>query len=340
MPPALKLLAYDIGGTWIRRARVHQDGRLSRHKKWSTPTKETHAEINPHEVPDVMLREIVESIPTPKPDAIGISWAGPVNPTNGEILKGPNIWDPSIQNIPLAAQIQKATGIPTTLVNDMTAAALRERHTGLAQGASSFRIITVSSGIGSKLVIDGNVILGKTGTAGEIGHAVVDPQSNIKCGCGGYGHLESLASGNAAKRIAQEMARLNKASFKKSILYQMTDGKPEQVNNELISTAAEQGDPFTMEVLKKVNNPMALKISQLWADYDVDKILIIGGFALGVGTPYFETLRSQVQKAGLFGVDRTDRAFVDNLIVPGSADDNSGIIGAALAARNMLQQAA
>lgn len=260
-------------------------------------------------------------MPGRRPDGIGISIAGPVKP-NGTVVIAPNIWGSSIANYPLAEEIESRTRIPTTVVNDITAAARREKIFGKAAGLSSFQIITVSSGIGSKVFANGQVIIGENGEAGEIGHLVIDPTSRLQCGCGGYGHLESFASGLAAERIAKEMAQSDRKKFERSLLYQISSGSVNNIDNRLIAAAARSTDPFTLQVIEAVCRPLARTIADLWKEAKVEKYFIIGGFALGVGQPYLDTLRRMINEAGLNG----------ELIVTGTDDDNSGLIGAAAAA--------
>lgn len=326
MPSGSRILVFDIGGTSTRQGIVNARGKLFKTKKWDTPTYRNSGSTPVHLLPQLLIDRIVNAMPGRRLDGIGISFAGPVTP-RGTVVRAPNIWGSSIANFPLAEEIATKTGVPTTVVNDMTAAAWREKMFGKAAGLSSFQIITVSSGIGSKVFANGQVIIGENGEAGEIGHLVIDPTSRLQCGCGGYGHLESFASGLAAERIAKEMAQSDHETFVRSLLYQISSGNIDNIDNRLIAAAANSADPFTLQVIEAICRPLARTIADLWKETKVEKYFIIGGFALGVGQPYLDTFKRMSNEAGLNG----------ELIVTGTDDDNSGLIGAAAAAFNRLK---
>lgn len=330
----MAILSFDVGGTSLRYRLVQRGQVLSGGGKVATP-KGTPADF---------VRSVVDiSRQFTAVDAIGISFCGATN-KEGVVLGAPNLWGPAHAHVQLAKMINEATGIKTVVVNDMTAAAFREAHYGAGKDLSSFFIVTVSSGVGSKLYRDGNIVQGEDGVTGEIGHFVMDPGSEIQCGCGGYGHLESLASGIAAERIVRQLAPGTRyplinsflSLFYRNPLFKLSNGDPNSITNNMLATAASQGDKFALMTLAQVAMPLALGINHVWAMSKPERVIIIGGFALNMGEPYFAALRKSLIKTGLFGIKDLTDEFLSRLIIRGTDDDNSGIIGAAAAAEAML----
>jgi len=337
------VLGIDAGGTSMRFRRVFFNGSLAaRDKKTDTPTTRNIPSKNPRDAIAAMINKIVTELDSDTliPEAIGISFAGPVT-KDGTVVVAPNIWGSTERNVALAKMVSEATEKDTWVGNDMTAAAYRERQWGQGQNLESFLLITVSSGVGSKICIDGKVLLGWNGIAGEIGHMVIDPSSNIPCGCGGYGHLESLASGIAAERVAKNLAQQDRTLFNGSNVNEMTGGDISKITTRAIATAAGQEDAFALRILHEVCRPLAIGINHTWATSATERVFIIGGFALGVGDTYLKVLREEVNELGLMGIGTNEiEAFTRTLIVNGTDDDNSGVIGAAAGAFNHFQIAA
>ncbi len=322
----------DVGGTNYRIGLIHK-GKLI--------TGTVHKGDTPKGTPNDLVKAIGGSVhqimetdhyaSLPQIQGIGISFAGATN-DQGVVWKAPNIWGHNVTHIPLATMVRDETGIPTTVINDMTAAAFREKHFGVGRDLNSFLIITVSSGVGAKQWRGNNIIQGEDGVTGEIGHFVIDPFSTVRCGCGGFGHLESLASGMAAEGFAQQMATSDPAFFSQSILYLPAQRSPQNINNHMLAEAAIRSDKLALSVLDRVTMPLAMGINHVWAMSKPEKVIIIGGFALNIGEPYFASLRRALLKTGLFGVNALTHDFLEKLIIRGTDDDSSGMIGAAAAA--------
>jgi glucokinase len=183
--------AVDIGGTKIAVGMVDDSGRLlSRLEK---PT-------DPQRGPDYGLTQICEMLRQTASQAggqlrgIGIGCTGPVNPLTG-VLE-PNAFLPGWEGMCLTDELSRSFGISAAMENDADAAALGESAWGAGQGAKRFIYVTISTGIGAGLVIDGQLYRGVDGTHPEIGHHVINPSGPI-CFCGAHGCWESLASGPA-----------------------------------------------------------------------------------------------------------------------------------------------
>ncbi|HXG41060.1 MAG TPA: ROK family protein, partial [Candidatus Limnocylindrales bacterium] len=158
-----------------------------------------------------VARSVRERVPADlAPDgleAIGISSPGPLDPWAGVVVEPPNL-GPRFVDVPLAAELEAALGLPAYLERDTNVAALAEQAYGAGRGIDDFIYLTVSTGVGGAVVTDGRLLLGPDGVAGELGHLVVDfgPDA-APCGCGGFGHVEAYASGRALARDAVAAVR-------------------------------------------------------------------------------------------------------------------------------------
>ena len=167
------ILAIDLGGTQIRAAHVSPDLTVSCRRALETRDEEgVEAVIDRICAAARTVREDAQRAGLEDPVGIGISSPGPLDPWNGVVIAPPNLagW----RNIPLSARVEEAVRLPTYLERDTNAAVMGEWRYGAAKGADDVIYVTVSTGIGGGLVLDGRPLIGKDGTAGEIGHITVD----------------------------------------------------------------------------------------------------------------------------------------------------------------------
>ena len=326
----------DTGGTSTRIARINQGRIMGQVIKFPTPKGD------PRDLVAALNTAMREHTDFSAIKGIGISFAGPLN--NGIVSQGPNIWGDKHRNVPLELMVAEETGKPTKLANDMDAATARESYWGVGAGLSSFSLTTVSSGVGSRQVINGVVVGGQRGIAGEIGHIVIEQNSTVKCGCGRFGHLESFASGNAAKTAlidsAMRSIKLKDGAFASSVLWpeglvstswsDLHSSLEQQLDTFKLAQAVKEQDNFALNVLDQVARPMALGINIVSALSMPAKVFIMGGFGIGMGEPYLWLLRSNLVKLGMIGIESAELPkFADNLIASATKDDNSGLIGSA-----------
>jgi glucokinase len=196
------VLALDLGGTQVRAAVIQADGsRVARHAT-NTPSAQG---------PDAVIQACIDTLAAARTDApggldadlagIGVSSPGPINPWSGVIVSPPNL-GPLFHDVPIAAKLEAALGLPVYLERDTNVAALGEQAFGAARGIEDFLYVTVSTGIGGAIVTDGQLVHGPDGTAGELGHVSIEIDGP-PCGCGGIGHLEAISSGVALARDAR-----------------------------------------------------------------------------------------------------------------------------------------
>jgi glucokinase len=203
LAPDAVVLALDLGGTQTRAAAILADGRVLARRAAPTPSGPdaeaiyaTCAGLLSGSRGDLAgeLRERVA--------AIGISSMGPVDPWRGTVVDPPNV--PALRDAPLADEMERRVGLPAWLDKDTNVAALAELWLGAARGCDDFIYLTVSTGLGAAIVKEGRVLLGPDGSAGELGHISLMPVGGPRCGCGGSGHLEAIASGSGLAAQARQ----------------------------------------------------------------------------------------------------------------------------------------
>jgi glucokinase len=193
------ILGVDIGGTKIAARRVSRNAETA--GSTLLPTRAADGF-------DVSLAQVWSAIKqslTPRVKAIGICAPGPLDSKTGVILNPPNL--PGWRDVPLAQMAAEKFGVPVTLENDCNAAALAEARHGAGRGHAIVFYAAIGTGIGSGIVIDGNIYRGAHDTAGEAGHITIDYRSPVICSCGAPGCIEALASGAAIERDSSTVGK-------------------------------------------------------------------------------------------------------------------------------------
>jgi len=238
------ILGIDLGGSKILTAVVNSRGEMLSSDEGITPATEGR---------EAVIQSIVESshrvlkqanVAISEICAIGIGAAGISNPETGILFTSPHL--PGWRDVSLRDIIQEKLGKKTFLTNDANAAALGEFYFGAARGARNFIYITLSTGIGGGIVIDGKIYSGAIGAAGEVGHMTIDDDGPI-CNCGNRGCWETLASGTA---LAREARQRIKEGARTSIL-EYAEGDVEKVTAQVIHSAAEHGDSLARELIAR-----------------------------------------------------------------------------------------
>src|SRR5215213_351910 len=194
--------AVDLGGTKIHTAVSDEAGRILAEDRRPTEVERG---------PDGVIARIIDSLEASlagtggsRLAALGAAAPGPIDREHGTVREAPNL--PGWRSVPLAARLGEALGCPAVLENDANAAALGEFTFGAGRGSQHMIYLTVSTGIGGGLILDGCLYRGATGSAGELGHIVLDDDGPL-CGCGARGCLEALASGTAIAARGAEAVR-------------------------------------------------------------------------------------------------------------------------------------
>lgn len=288
LPP---VLALDLGGTRIRAAVIKPDGtRLARVER-DTPTAQGPAAIVAACAEAVLMArasapaELGEAIV-----AVGISSAGPVDPAAGVVLEPPN-FGPGFRDIPLAASVSTAVGLPAFLDRDTNVAALGEHAFGAARGIDDFIYLTVSTGVGGAIVTAGRILHGPDGLAGELGHVPVSLDGPI-CTCGGVGHVEAYASGAALAQQAQALVEAGRSPFLASRAVTLGPGRGLAAKD--VADGALAGDPACAELMERARRAVATACVGFVNTFNPHRIVIGGAIADAEGERLLGPIRTAI----------------------------------------------
>ncbi|HLK61233.1 MAG TPA: ROK family protein [Chthonomonadaceae bacterium] len=281
------VLGVDIGGTKCAVVLARTDGEILERR--SEPTQsETRG-------PDAVLarlaemaREVMAAQKVMPTDVrgLGISCGGPLDTKTGVIYTPPNL--PEWKAVPVKAFFEEALGLPVRVDNDANATALAEWKFGAGQGASNLVFLTMGTGIGGGLIVDGRLVRGTNDLAGEIGHQTILLNGPL-CGCGKRGCLEALASGPAIARLARESMRYGRD---KRVLA-LAGGYPNAITAEHVVNAAKEGDAFALQILEEAGTYMGVGIANVIQILNPECI-ILGTIAVHAGDLILNPIRAAV----------------------------------------------
>jgi glucokinase len=311
------VLALDLGGTQVRAACVLPGGTVVAVRRSRTPVADGGEAIVAACIAALRsVREDLSSLPGPPPIGIGISAPGPVDPRAGVVLDPPNLGH-TFRDIPLAARVEEALGLPAVLDRDTQVAALAEGRFGVAAGCDDFLYLTVSTGIGGAIVTGGRLVRGPDGTAGELGHLVVDLHGP-RCGCGMPGHLEAIASGSGIARRAREAAERGESG----LLAELVRARGATFGARDVADAADAGDAVASRIMEDAREAFAASCVSLTNVFNPSLIVVGGSLAAGQGERLLGPARAAVEG----GAFRRPASRV--AIVPALLGDDVGLIGA------------
>lgn len=282
-------LGIEIGGTKLQLALGQGDGKLAALWRGSVDVAAGADGIRPQilaAVPELLRRAGVERSDV---RGIGIGFGGPVDDANATVIKSHQIvgWD----NFPLARWITDMLGWPAVLGNDADVAGLGEALFGAGKGLSPVFYITIGSGIGGGLIVDGRIYRGVGRGAAEIGHLKIASDAPY---VPRFGVLEEFASGWAIQQQARQRAA--QPENRGSILLDLVKHKPERITAEHVAEAARRGDVLATAILDDAWNALALAISHVLALLCPRRIIIGGGVSLMGEDLLFKPLRAKVAK--------------------------------------------
>ena len=309
------LLAIDLGGSKIVTAVVSPDGKIMA-REYTLTLAEEGAEAVIRRMIDTIDQVIGQAnLSRSLFSTIAIAAAGAIDSKKGIVTASPNL--PGWFNVPLKEIVKKETGLETFLINDASAAALGEYYFGAGRGVNNLIYMTVSTGIGGGIIIDGKLHVGASGSAGEIGHTTVDI-NGPRCNCGNIGCLEVLASGKAVAREAQKLI----AQGSKSIMLKLAEGELQNVTAQTVSAAAQKGDTLALAIIRKAATYLGVGMVNLVNTFNPDMIIVGGGMSQ-MGEMLLEPARQVVaERAFQLPAQRVR-------IVRSQLGDNAGVIGAA-----------
>jgi glucokinase len=307
-------IGVDVGGTKIAAGVVDENGAILARTRVPTPAD-----------PQWAVGAIADAVTELRRDheitAVGVGAPGYIDRARATVIMAPNIaWE----NEPLKARIEDLVHLPTVIENDANAAAWGEFRFGAAASHQDMIMVTVGTGIGGGIVIEGRMHRGSFGVAGEIGHLNMVPDG-LPCGCGSKGCWEQYGSGRALRRYGREHAAADPVRGKR--LLELNEGVAETITGSQITQAANEGDPLALDVYDELADWLGRGLADLASLFDPG-VFVLGGGVSDSGRLLLDPVAKAFEKYLIGGVHRPRAEVV--LATIGSA---AGIIGAADLAR-------
>ena len=307
-------IGVDVGGTNVKIALVSDEGKIIYSN--SIPTRaEMGYEYTINSMKDA-IRELLKETKLEASDieGIGFGFPGQIDCQKGIVRLAPNI--PGWVNVPIAEIMEKEFVIPTRVDNDVITADLGELNYGAGVGCENLVCITVGTGIGSGLVINGKLVRGASNAAGELGHIKLNMEGGPLCGCGDRGCLEAYASGPSIVAMAEEYIKGGKSTRYREL------ANPE-ITPYIVSVAAQEGDPVAKQIFRIMGEYIGMGLTSVVNWLNPEKIIIGGGVA-AAGDILFDPIKETIAKRAM----TIQKEAVE--IVPAQLGNNAGVIGASL----------
>ena len=316
-----QILALDFGGTKLSAATVLTQELAAARPAWSDigrvlspPGADAAYDLQ------TMVSLGKELLGGERPLAIGVSFGGPADYASGLVHRSVHV--PGWENVPLQALLHEKFGVPVRIDNDANTGALGEAKLGAGKNAPDLFYITISTGVGGGLILNGRPWRGHHGLAGEIGHVVVDPDGPV-CPCGRHGCVERLASGpGMSQDAAQYLARSPQNG---RILTELAGGEP--ISGESVARAAAAADEIAAKILLRGARALGLGIGNIANLLDIP-LFVLGGGVTRAGDLWWDEVRRCARETAMTGIDIE--------IVPASLEDDAPLWGAAFLARELL----
>ena len=312
-------IGVDVGGTKVAGGVVDDHGRVLASNRLPTPAED---QAGTRDTIVAVAAELARDYP--EATAIGIGAAAWIDAAGSTVLFAPNLaW----RDEPLRDYVAKSVGLPTVLENDANVAAWAEFRYGAAKKADdSMVMITVGTGIGGGIVLNGALWRGANGIAGELGHIQSVPDGH-PCGCGRLGCLEQYASGNALVRFARAGAR--QEPDRATLLLELAGGDPLAITGRQITEAAQHGDGVARDAFAQIGYWLGVAMADLAQSFD-PQVLVVGGGVIDAGDllmgPTVRTYRDQLAQRNRFPIAD---------IVAAETGNTAGVLGAADLARRI-----
>ena len=289
-------LIMDIGGTKTSTALFSEDGVIIDNYVYVGESKTYCGEDAVYENSKRALEHIIEKYHVDITDVmgIGVGCPGPLDSKKGVIMNAPLMgW----KNFPLAERLRADFGKHVAMDKDCNLGALAEQRIGLAKGLSKVIYITVSTGVGAGIMIDGSIYRGRTDSAGEFGHISIDVDGKL-CPCGNHGCLELYCSGTAIKQILRDdyEKKIN------SLVFDLAEGDVGKLDAKLLSVAAAMEDRYALDLYTRIGRTLGLGIANVFNMFDPD-IVVIGGGVSKSNRYYHDSLIETVKCRSIVHVE-------------------------------------
>jgi predicted NBD/HSP70 family sugar kinase len=329
-------LLFDLGGTHLRAAVARNDGGLG------PIVKLRIGSVGSGDSPAVVwtaLRERMTAFAQAHAgeldaaDPVVVSFPGPVD-QNGRTVNAPTLFGDSGPIPDVRTELERALGRPVRVLNDLSAAAWSLARTVPGR----FLVVTVSSGVGSKIFDPRLGAFDDVDYGGEIGHGIVDESTVAPmCDCGGKGHLGAVASGRGIQRRARQRALERPGAFGKSACVLQFGATAGTLNNEEhLVPALREGDAWTIDIVRDCTRYLARVLVSTLIVAGLRSVIVIGGFALSAGEPYLQILRSLAVELCDYSLLRSSIAARIEL---GVADEETCLVGAGVFAQSLVNHA-
>jgi glucokinase len=276
-------IGVDVGGTKVLAAAVSTTGRVRQVARRTTPGRLVDAEV----VEDALTEAVMEVAAGRRIDGVGLAAAGFVDGPGERVMFAPHLpW----RGEEVRARLMERWGTTVVLDNDANCTARAEAIHGAARGARGAIVVTLGTGIGGAVVLDGRVHRGSNGMAGEFGHMQVVPDG-LACECGGRGCWEQYSSGNALVRHAR--ARIGQQP---TLLHQLCWGDPERLTGPMVTAAAEEGDLVARQAFASVGEWLGVGVANLVAAFDPE-VVVVGGGVSAAGDRLLEPARAALNRS-------------------------------------------
>ena len=310
-----KRIGIDVGGTNVKIALVDEKGKIIYSNSVPTYAK-MGFEYTVNNIKQ-SIRDLMKETRTDEKsiEGIGFDCPGQIDYKNGIVKLAPNI--PGWVDVPIAKMIEDEFHIKTRIDNDVRCAALGELKFGAGKGCENFVCITVGTGIGSGLVINGKLVRGASNAAGEIGHIKLKAKDGAICGCGDTGCLEAYASGPCIVAMAQDYIKGGKSA---KFAEMASDG---EITPYIVAKAAEAGDPVAKRIFEIMGEYIGLGLTSVINLLNPEKVIVGGGVA-ECGDLLLEPIRKTVKKRAMVVAGSAVE------IVPAQLGNSAGVIGASM----------
>lgn len=261
-------LAMDVGGTNICAGLVNGDGRVLAGRRFPTCSGRPPAEV----IADMVgqLSSLCDEMPPERrPSALVVGLPGWIDQAEGVLIQAPNM--PGWKSVPLASILSRALNISVLLENDTNLYAMGEWLYGAGQGLTNLIVITLGTGVGGGLILNGRLWNGSFATAVEIGHIPLALRGGALCGCGRRGCLETVASATGMSRLGREWLEKGRPT-----LYQ---GRPGDLDTKIMFELAERGDPMSLAVFRRAGEALGQVLCSIFNLMGLESVVVGGGVA-------------------------------------------------------------
>jgi glucokinase len=315
-------LGIDLGGTKVLAGVVDADNRVLARAKRNTPAKEGAQAILAALVGAARDAITAAGVEPGRLVGAGVGSPGPLDPDRGVILFSANL---NVKDFALGPDLSRALGTPVLVRNDVRVGGYGEYRLGAAKGRRSMLAAFVGTGIGGCVVVDGQIVVGATGNAGEIGHTILKA-GGPRCGCGRLGCMEALASRTAIARRVRKAIRKGQATVLKGAV----SDKDDRLKSRDLAAAVEAGDLVAVKEVRRAAHYLGLGLGGLINVLGPEIVVVGGGVAEALGDAYVDLVRDAARSQALADPAGTIP------IVPAHLGDDAGILGAALLAREQF----